>query len=201
MLSYPCEAPGWVFCIKALCDDTPYTGAGACRRLPTSDRCHYDKSGVCGAYDLPPLSEGINAGEEVEVELLRPLAEIEGTIVVSGSHDLTLGVLDDVLRGAHPGRRLATNSIGSLAGLLALGRGEAHLAATHLLDAATGIYNLPDIERLLAGVPVTVVTLVVREQGLIVPIGNPLGLSGVSDLKRPELRYVNRQSGAGTRGR
>ncbi len=164
-------------------------GAGAITTLTRAD----------GFVRVPPLLEGINAGEEVEVELLRPLAEIEGTIVVSGSHDLTLGLLDDVLRGAHPGLRLATNSIGSLAGLLALGRGEAHLAATHLLDPATGIYNLPDIERLLAGVPVRVVTLVVREQGLIVPIGNPLGLAGVEDLARSGLRYVNRQTGAGTR--
>ncbi len=164
-------------------------GAGAITTLTRAD----------GFVRVPPLVEGIDAGEEVEVELLRPVAEIEGTIVASGSHDLTLGVLDDLLRGARPDSRLVTSSVGSLAGLLALGRGEAHLAASHLLDAATGTWNLPDVGRLLDGVPVVVVNLVVREQGLLVAAGNPLGLAGVRDLTRAGLRYVNRQSGAGTR--
>ncbi len=164
-------------------------GAGAITTLTRAD----------GFVRVPPLVEGIDAGEEVAVELLRPIAEIEGTIVASGSHDLTLGVLDDLLRGACPGSRLVTNSVGSLAGLLALGRGEAHVAASHLLDVASGTYNLPDVERLLEGVPVMVVNLVVREQGLLVAAGNPLGIGGVRDLTRAGLRYVNRQSGAGTR--
>jgi len=152
-----------------------------------------------GFVRVPPLVEGINAGEEVEVELVRPLADVLGTIVLTGSHDLTLGTLEDVLRASHPQYKLATSSVGSLAGLLALGRGEAHAAASHLLDAASGTYNLRDIERLLAEVPLVVVNLVVREQGLIVAPGNPLGLADVGDLTRPEVRYVNRQSGAGTR--
>jgi len=164
-------------------------GAGAITTMVKAD----------GFVRVPPLIEGVNAGEEVEVELLRPLQDVLGTIVVTGSHDLTLGVLEDVLRAAHPRYKLATSSVGSLAGLLTLGRGEAHLAATHLLDVETGVYNLPDIARLLEEVPVTVVNLVVREQGLIVAKGNPLGLSSVGDLTRDGVRFVNRQSGAGTR--
>ena len=53
--------------------------------------------------------------------------------------------------------------------------------------------------RSCAGRDVAVVRLVHREQGLLVAPGNPLGLSGVADLARPGLRYVNRQRGAGTR--
>lgn len=155
--------------------------------------------GADGFVRVPPLVEGLNAGEEVDVELLRPLQDVLGTIVVTGSHDLTLGVLEDVLRAESPRHKLATSSVGSLAGLLALGRDEAHLAATHLLDPDTGVYNLPDVERLLEGVPVVTVNLVVREQGLIVPPGNPLGLTTVADLAREGIRFVNRQSGAGTR--
>lgn len=164
-------------------------GAGAITTMVEAD----------GFVRVPPLVEGLNAGEEVDVELLRPLQDVLGTIVVTGSHDLTLGVLEDVLRAESPRHKLATSSVGSLAGLLALGRDEAHLAATHLLDPDTGIYNLPDIERLLEGVPVVTVNLVVREQGLIVPAGNPLGLKTVADLAREGVRFVNRQSGAGTR--
>jgi putative molybdopterin biosynthesis protein len=175
-------------------------GAGAITTMVRAD----------GFVRVPPMVEGLNAGEEVEVELLRPLSEVLGTIVVTGSHDLTLGVLEDVLKASYPQYKLATSSIGSLAGLLALGRGEAHVAATHLLDPDTGQYNLPDVERLLGEQAVRVVNLVVREQGLIVATGNPLGLRSVADLARgdvrgmPEVtrsavRFVNRQSGAGTR--
>lgn len=164
-------------------------GAGAITTMVRAD----------GFVRVPPLVEGLNAGDEVEVELLRPLAEVRGTIVVTGSHDLTLGVLEDVLRRRRAGAKLATSSVGSLAGLLALGRGEAHLAASHLLDPETGAYNLPDVARLLPDLPVVIVNLVVREQGLIVAPGNPLGLHGVADLCREGLRFVNRQAGAGTR--
>ena len=38
-----------------------------------------------------------------------------------------------------------------------------------------------------------------RQQGLIVARGNPLGLSGIADLARQEVRFVNRQAGSGTR--
>ena len=164
-------------------------GAGAITTMVKAD----------GFVRVPPLVEGLNAGEDVDVELLRPLQDVLGTIVVTGSHDLTLGVLEDVLKSEHPNYKLATSSVGSLSGLLTLGRGEAHLAATHLLDPDTGVYNLPDIERLLEDVPVVTVNLVVREQGLIVPPGNPLGLEKISDLARERVRFVNRQSGAGTR--
>jgi putative molybdopterin biosynthesis protein len=69
-----------------------------------------------------------------------------------------------------------------------------------LLEPASGEYTLPYVDRLLGrDSDVAVVRLVHREQGLIVAPGNPLGLTGVADLTRAELRYVNRQRGAGTR--
>jgi putative molybdopterin biosynthesis protein len=43
------------------------------------------------------------------------------------------------------------------------------------------------------------VTLVGREQGLIVKPGNPKHLRTVADVGRPEVVFVNRQRGAGTR--
>ena len=164
-------------------------GAGAITTMVKAD----------GFLRVSPMVEGINAGEEVEVELLRPRAEVEGTILVTGSHDPMLGVLENVLKKNSPASKLATRSVGSLAGLLALGRGEAHMAATHLLDPDTGVYNLPDIERLIPEVPARIVTLAVREQGLLVPPGNPRGIAGLADLARDGIRFVNRQRGAGTR--
>ena len=133
------------------------------------------------------------------VELLRDAAEIAGTIVAIGSHDLALDLLASHLRRFAPDARLASANVGSLGGLLALKRGEAHLAGSHLLDEATGEYNRPFVERLLPGEDLLLVNLAYREQGLIVPPGNPHGIRDLADLARPGVRFVNRQKGAGTR--
>lgn len=152
-----------------------------------------------GFLRIPPLSEGINAGEEVGVELLRPRSEIVNTIVFSGSHDLSIGLLEDCLKRAHPHLKISATNVGSLGGLLALKRGEAHVVGTHLLDPKTGAYNLPDIRRHLKMSAVMVVHLVGREQGLIVARGNPTHIRRLQDLARGDVRFVNRQPGAGTR--
>ena len=90
--------------------------------------------------------------------------------------------------------------MGSLGGLVALRDGLCHLAGSHLLDPATGEYTLPYLDRIFgADAELAVVRLVHRDQGLLVAPGNPLGLTGIADLTRPGLRYVNRQRGAGTR--
>ncbi|MGH7860156.1 MAG: molybdopterin biosynthesis protein, partial [Candidatus Binatia bacterium] len=152
-----------------------------------------------GILRIPARVEGLNAGETVQVELLRPPAEIEGTILATGSHDLSISVLEDCLKRSHPEARISATNVGSIGGLVALGRGEAHLAGCHLLDAASGEYNLADVDRLLSGVSIRVVNLVRRRQGLIVERGNPLRIRGLEDLGRKDVRFVNRQPGAGTR--
>jgi putative molybdopterin biosynthesis protein len=132
--------------------------------------------------------------------LLRSAAEIGNTIVLSGSHDMSIGVLDDCLKRRAPQLKISPSNVGSLGGLLALQRGEAHVVGTHLLDPKTGAYNLPDIARVLgARHDYVVVNLAVREQGLIVATGNPKRLRGIRDLARAGIRFVNRQPGAGTR--
>jgi putative molybdopterin biosynthesis protein len=152
-----------------------------------------------GFLRISPLSEGVNAGEEVDVELLRPRSEIENTIVFSGSHDPALGFVEDSLKRVSPRLKISAANVGSLGGLLALKRGEAHVVGTHLLDARTGTYNLPDVRRLVGAKNVVVVNLVVREQGLIVAPGNPKKIRSLRDLVREDIRFVNRQAGAGTR--
>ncbi len=120
-------------------------------------------------------------------------------IVAIGSHDLVLDMAASALRADDPLVTLASSNVGSLGGLVALRDGLCHVAGSHLLDPATGEYTLPYLDKLLGGSDVAVIRLVHRDQGLIVAPGNPLGLSGVDDLVRPDLRYVNRQRGAGTR--
>ncbi len=148
---------------------------------------------------IPSLVEGLNAGEDAEVELLRPMADVENTILCTGSHDLAIGVLEDQLKLRHPELKIAATNVGSFGGFLALQRGETHIAGTHLLDPASGIYNIPDIQRAIPNVPVVLVHLAQREQGIIVSRGNPKALRGLQDLARHDIRFVNRQPGSGTR--
>ena len=148
---------------------------------------------------VPAALEGHHAGEDVEVRLLRGVGEIERTIVATGSHDLILDLAASALRQRDPRVTLASSNVGSLGGLTALRDGLCHLAGSHLLDPESGEYTLPYVERLLPGRDIAVVRLAHREQGLIVAPGNPLELAGIDDLVRDDLRYVNRQRGAGTR--
>ncbi len=143
--------------------------------------------------------EGVRPDEEVGVELLRPREEIERHVVAVGSHDLCLDVIDDLLRERRTGVTLSSTHVGSLAGLLAIRDGRCHLAGSHLLDPEDGSYNVGYLERYLAGVPVRLVHLVTREQGLIVAKGNPKGIRGFEDLARADVTFINRQGGSGTR--
>ncbi len=150
-----------------------------------------------GIVIVPSGSQGVPAGEEVSVRLYRSPADIERTIFAIGSHDLTLDVLAQFLSARD--RRFASANVGSLGGLVALRRGEAHLAGSHLLDPESGEYNLKYIRQYLPGVPVRVIALVGREQGLMVAAGNPKGIRSLQDLARPGVSFINRQRGAGTR--
>lgn len=152
-----------------------------------------------GVVRVPARSEGIETGEEVTVELLRPLADIRGNLLMAGSHDNALDLLADELRARHHDARLSASAVGSLAGLIAVRDGEAHIAGSHLLDPETGEYNWYYIERYLRGREVVVVNFVQREQGILTPKGNPKEVAGVADLSREDVTIVNRQSGAGTR--
>ena len=150
-----------------------------------------------GIVILPRGIQGLEAGSSVQVRLYRSQQELERTIFVIGSHDMTLDLLAQFL--ASRGRRLVSANVGSLGGLVALRRGEAHLAGSHVLDPQTGEYNLAYLKQYLPGVPLRLVTWVGREQGLLVRQGNPLHIQSLQDLARQEVRFVNRQRGAGTR--
>ncbi len=117
----------------------------------------------------------------------------------AGSHDLAMATLAQGLAEAEPYLRIELDFLGSLGGLIALARDEADVAGVHLWDAESGSYNLPFIRRVLPNRRLALVTLVHRQLGLIAPRGNPHGLAGLADLVRPEVTWVNRQAGSGTR--
>jgi putative molybdopterin biosynthesis protein len=150
-----------------------------------------------GLAILPRGSQGLPAGAEVRVRLYRSPMELDRTIFAIGSHDISLDLMAQFL--AQRNRRLASANVGSLGGLVALRRGEAHLAGSHLLDPETGEYNLAYIRQYLPGVALKLVGLVGRQQGLLVARGNPKKIETLADIARPDVNFVNRQRGAGTR--
>lgn len=152
-----------------------------------------------GLAHIPRFHEGVDRGESVEVMLYRTPRELQHTVLTTGSHDPMLDLLAQYLSTRHPGSRLTSANVGSMGGLVALRRDETHMAGMHLLDPETGAYNLPYIERQLKGKAVRVITFAHREQGLILPAGNPKGITGLDDLTRENVTYINRQRGAGTR--
>jgi putative molybdopterin biosynthesis protein len=152
-----------------------------------------------GILRLPALSEGLSQDESMEAELLVDEEEIQNTVVVIGSHDITIDIVADEIRRRGQNVRVSSGNVGSLGGLMAIRKGICHMAGSHLLDTKTGEYNLSYIEKYLKGVKVRVFHLVLRDQGLILAAGNPKGIKGLEDLTRDDVTFVNRQAGSGTR--
>lgn len=164
-------------------------GAGSITTLTEAD----------GILRVPTASEGLDAHETVETELLRPEWELDKTLVGVGSHDNSLDVLADALKAAPGGFTLSSSHVGSMGGLMALRRGVCHFAGSHLLDTGDGSYNVSYVKRFLKDVPVRIVHLVMRDQGLMVLRGNPKGIEGIESLTREDVAFINRQGGSGTR--
>jgi putative molybdopterin biosynthesis protein len=152
-----------------------------------------------GIVRIPGNVEGVEAGDMVALEPLRSPEAIERSLLAIGSHDILLDLLADFMGRRPDGWTLSSAHVGSLGGLSALKRGECHLAGTHLIDEQTGEYNRSWIARLFPAGEVALVHLARRQQGLIVPKGNPRELRGLADLASGEALFLNRQRGSGTR--
>jgi len=164
-------------------------GAGLVNALSRAD----------GMVVIPALSEGVAKGAEVDCELLRPEQEVRHTILITGSHDVALDLLASRIHTRSPELAVASTHVGSMAGLAALRDDLCHLAGSHLLDPDTGDYNWSYVRQLFGEEELALVTLAHRQQGLIVAPGNPKDIRRWQDLARPEVSFINRQSGAGTR--
>lgn len=162
-------------------------GAGAAMSLVRAD-------GFCV---IPQNSEGLEAGETVEIKLSVPADKLERTLVCTGSHDMLLDIISDMMGSDKDGISLSSTHVGSFAGLMALKSGETVIAPTHLLDMETGEYNISYIKKLFPDEKMALIKGVDRIQGIMVKKGNPLNIRSVRDLTG--VRYVNRQRGAGTR--
>ena len=152
-----------------------------------------------GILTVPQNTEGFEAGQSVPVRLLRPFAEIERSLVVIGSHDPLIDEVAQLVHATWPELSVASTHVGSMGAIVAAKRGENHCGGIHLLDEATGEYNVAYLEKHFPKGGVRQVECVYRSQGLMVAPGNPLGIESLADLTVEGRSYVNRQKGSGTR--
>lgn len=145
-----------------------------------------------GIVTIPQNLEGIEAGSIVKVKSLKPISNIEDTIVSIGSHDLVMDVISDMTK-------LTSGHVGSMGGILSMKREECHIAPIHLLDTETGEYNVSYVEKYFPQEKMAIIKGIKRLQGFIVEKGNPQNISNFKDLLRDDIVFVNRQRGAGTR--
>ena len=145
-----------------------------------------------GIAIIPKYVEGIDAGDTVNVRLLKPKSQVMNTLVSIGSHDLIMDLLGDMMP-------LSSSHVGSLGGIMALMRGECHIVPTHLLDMDTGEYNISYAKKYFPNEEMVLVKGVQRKQGFFVQKGNPHNIRGFQDLIKEGVVYANRQRGAGTR--
>ena len=171
------------------------------RRASLVHRCEgFLLESLTAGYSVPEVQQALElALDRWRVQDVEREPATASLIRFSGSHDMAVNALAARLVEIAPEGVLQVNTTGSLGGLMALAEGRADLAGCHLWDAESDQYNVPFVRRLLPGKEVLLVTLAHRRLGLIVPPGNPRNLQQVADLARPGVRFINRQSGSGTR--
>ncbi|SHJ63220.1 molybdopterin biosynthesis protein [Paramaledivibacter caminithermalis] len=152
-----------------------------------------------GIAKIPKNVEGIEAGEVIEIELIKDIESINNTIVSIGSHDLIMDIIANMIHERYTDINLSSAHVGSLGGIMAIRRGEAHIAPIHLLDEGTGTYNIEYIKKYLKNKEVSLIKGVKRVQGLMVKKNNPKNITTIKDLTREDVVFVNRQKGSGTR--
>jgi putative molybdopterin biosynthesis protein len=152
-----------------------------------------------GLLIIPENSLGHEQDEIVMIELYKPESALRHNLLAAGSHDLVIDLLATALKKENAHLNLSSAHLGSMGGIMAIGRGQAHLAGVHLFDPETGEYNIPYIKRMLPGRKLHLINLVYRMQGWIIPAGNPENIKSITDLADTENGFINRQKGAGTR--
>lgn len=152
-----------------------------------------------GILEISQGVEGYEAGSVVRVRMLRPVSELEHTLVAIGSHDPLLDEVADMIHRADAELYMSSTHVGSMGGIMAVHRGETHIAGIHLLDEKDGSYNVSFVRRYFPKGGVRLVECVGRTQGLMLQKGNPKNIREIADLTTPGIRYVNRQRGSGTR--
>ncbi|MCY8517257.1 substrate-binding domain-containing protein [Bacillus atrophaeus] len=135
-------------------------------------------------HEEPKTSDTLQSGEKE-------------TVIISGQ-DVSMDLLSKHLEKAIKETPLRKYS-GSLNSLIEMYRGQCDIVSLHLYDAETGQYNIPYVKRILSGEPFCLINAVIRQAGIYVQKGNPQNIQGWEDLKRTDIRIVNREKGSGAR--
>lgn len=145
---------------------------------------------------LDPKTVECPKGSLWKVWLTREI-EWERRILYQGSNDPAFDRIISYVR--KNGGDLIARYVGSLGGLASLRRKECHLAAVHLIEPQTGLYNTSYINELKGDASWYRQVLFHRQQGIIIASQNPKEISSVRDFVREDVQIINRQNGAGTR--
>lgn len=151
-----------------------------------------------GIMMIPQNREGFSPGETAQVRLMRPESEISSALIITGSHDPLIDEAADLMKLYDRRMCIASSHVGSMGGIMALKRQEAHVAGIHILSERTGSYNMETVCSFFCPGEVVLLRGVKRQQGLMVQPGNPKRIKGIASLCG-EIKYVNRQGGSGTR--
>ena len=166
--------------------------------MPTGSDAITTLAEADGYIEIPESRAFLEEGDQIQIKLfsskLRP-----ADLMFIGSHCMGVDILVELLHKRHPGFKVKVINVGSAGGLAAIRRGEGDMAGIHLLDDATGDYNIPFLERYGVADKVQLVRGYRRRQGLIVAGGNPMGIKNLSDVLRRDITLINRNAGSGTR--
>ncbi|MGV6972974.1 substrate-binding domain-containing protein [Bacillus halotolerans] len=142
------------------------------------------------------MSQPVSSPEEPR-KAQEPMPEGRRNVVISGQ-DISMDLLSKHLENAiqeTPFRQYK----GSLNSLIDMYQGKCDIVSLHLYDAETAQYNTPYVKRILSGEPFCQMNVVLRKAGLYVQKGNPKNIQGWDDLKRTDIRIINREKGSGAR--
>lgn len=167
--------------------------------LPRGASIYSSLANADGLVRVPENIEGFDEGETITCELLRNKGELSKRTHIIGSHDLSLGILRDMLKKKFPDQDLITTHVGSMSGIMAFRKGITDLCTTHVLDEKDKVYNINVVKKYVPDGNWLLVNIAKRTQGLIVQKGNPKALSEIMDLTKDGVTFVNRQVGSGTR--
>ncbi len=154
---------------------------------------------IDGYLTFPEDVDRYFAGTSVNIQLCRPLDEIQKQLIIIGSHDPLIDVISNLWKKNHSDHIIKAAHVGSMGGLMAVRKGETHLAGIHLLNEKDGSYNETFVKKQFRDGGVRIVECVGRVQGIMVAKKNPKNISSLESLAKADIRYINRQKGSGTR--
>ena len=144
---------------------------------------------------LAPLLDSL--ASELEVELERALSDTGAILRVQASHGFAVETLRDwFVRSRIP---IDLKYRSSFEALTAMKGAACDLAGFHVPVGDFEFQALQQYASWLKPQTQRLIMLATRRQGLIVAPGNPKGIQSLADLPRPDIRFVNRQPGSGTR--